>query len=111
MANWQRNINLQPEWGKATSKEITSQALAEIIANKLKEVRPFHLKDYPGKELVVEGLNGDRAYLVQEFQTYAKRKRSNVKEFDKLMNELYDWGDTPLSEGSNPAKACWINTI
>ena len=98
MADWKRRLCLKPEWQQAQDGEISSRDLARTIADRLRALRPF------GDEL----LDTDREMLADEFLDYAESDDEDVAYFDDLMDQLYDWADTPLDSKWNGAKACWV---
>lgn len=100
MANWQRHLKLQPEWGQAQDEEISPQELAAVIAKRLKALMPF--KDGYAEQ--------QRLDLVDDFEAAAEDADLTVNDFDYLMSELYDWGDIRLDDKWNGKKVCWIDT-
>lgn len=103
MANWQRTIRLQPEWGAADRREISPQELARSIAAKLRAVPSFSA--YPE-------VNEDRDFLVEEFEDFAADDTGDFDDIDELVDRLYDWGDTHLSgQFFNAKKVCWIDAM
>src|SRR5690242_4000049 len=100
MANWQRTIRLNPEWDQAKEGEISIQALAAIVAKKLRAIRPFG-EDY-------EDLNETREELIDEFESLASDPTAGTSAFDYVMESLFNWGDTSLDGRFGGKKACWI---
>lgn len=102
MANWQRHIYLQPEWGRAQEQVMTKQELATVIAKRLKSLVPFS----------DEYIEGQREELIDMFDDAADDETLTTADFDWCMNELYDWGDIQISGSFFDAqKVCWIDTI
>ena len=101
MANWQRRIHLNPEWEQAQEEKISPQELAAVIAKRLKALTPFK-DEYPEQQ---------RLDLVDDFEAAAEDAYLTVRDFDYLMNELYDWGDMRLDDNWNGKKVCWIDTM
>jgi hypothetical protein len=102
MANWQRTIKLQPEWGKADRREITAQDLARSIASKLRIVADLRLPE----------LNDERDFIADEFAEFAADNTGDFDDLDELMERLYDWGDTHIGgKFFDAKKVCWIDTI
>lgn len=100
MANWQRTIRLQPQWGRAKDGKLSASELAASIATKLRGVASFgsHLDD-------------ERDEIAEEFEALAADKSADVNDFDRVMDHLYDWGDTRLDDKWPGKKACWIDTF
>lgn len=104
MAQWQRRLELQPEWGMAQEGEITRQKLAGIVAERLKALAPF-----TGD---LEDIEDKKVDLIEEFEWMAGVEELPADEFDNWMSELYDWGDIQTSgKFFDAKKCCWINTI
>lgn len=101
MAQWQRTLRLQPEWGRAQDGSVPVHELAGVIAARLKSLVPF--KD--------ERVEDARQDLIREFEQLSQDDDTDVEEFDHWMNELYDWGDQSLDGKWNGKKVCWIDTI
>lgn len=102
MANWQRHIYLQPEWGQAQEEEITLQELAAVIAKRLRGIIPF-----PD-----EYIERERDELIDMFEGAADDETLTTADFDWCMNALYDWGDIQISgKFFDAKKVCWIDTI
>jgi hypothetical protein len=101
MANWQRTLDLLPEWSKALDDELAVQQLAAVVATRLRALTPFSDEDIESK----------RIELAEEFEDLSKDESADGPEFDWLMNTLYDWGDTPLDPKFNGKKVCWIKTF
>lgn len=96
MADWQRTLDLTPEWGRALDEEITIEQMARVTADRLEALEPF------GGDGV---LDYERTDLAEQF-----RAVSDVEDFDGAMEELYDWADTRLDDGFPGKKACWVKT-
>lgn len=102
MANWQRELNLHPEYSEAREGRLTKQALAGIIAERLKALAPFD--DHPEA-------NAERDDIVDMFLGMVDDATLTIENFDYGMSCLYDWADTHLDEAWNGKKACWIRTF
>lgn len=100
MAQWQRTLNLDPEWTLAKDKVITIQALSGIVSERLKGLVPF-------KE---EHIENDREELVDKFKELYEQvePEADADEFDELMDQLCDWADTKLDSHWNGKKVCWV---
>lgn len=97
MAQWHSRIELQPEWNATKNGSMTVSQLATVIAKRLKETKP----------LTQTYLESRRLWLIEQFEEMGESD-SDVEEFDDLMEELYNWGDTDLDNNWNGLKVCWI---
>jgi hypothetical protein len=108
MADWQRVLNLLPEWqdfkadDDAAYDEEKLARLASVVADRLEEMTPFGGDN--------SDIDEQRKYLVSDFRDFAKHP-GDVEEFNSLMNELYDWADTPLDSHFGGKKVCWVKTF
>lgn len=103
MANWQRSLNLLPEW--ATVDEpggITRQQMAKIIAERLRELAPF---------LARKDVTEQRNTLADTFEGFSGDETLATEEFNFAMQELYEWGDISLDGNWNGMKVCWVRTF
>jgi hypothetical protein len=103
MANWQRTVRLNPEWGQAQEGEITYQALAASIVKKLRLLRPFKAE--------LDDINEGLDEIVTEFECLAESADTNVSDIDCVMHDFYDWGDIRLDGDWNGKKVCFIDTF
>ncbi len=102
MANWQRKLELQPEWEKVKNDEISIQEMSSVIAKRLKALKP----------LPWDFAEDKRLELVEEFEWLAESSDVDRDDFDNWLNDLYDWGDIHIDGGVfNGRKVCWINTF
>ena len=102
MSNWQRELNLLPEWEQAKNREITPSQLAKVIGERILALKPFD--KHSEEEL-------ERVFLGEDFLDMATDPRLRVEDFDIMMESLYDWGDTPLDDNLfGGKKVCWIKT-
>ena len=101
MTNWQRQLDLKPEWQQALGGKITTQQLAKVVIERLKALKPFG--DYE-----IDSIKED---LIEQFEMLAEDQDADINEFDYIMQDLYNWGDTKISgDFSNAKKVCWIKT-
>ena len=102
MANWQRTLNLIPEWDQAKEHTLAPQQLAGVIAARLKVLRPFGIAH----------LDDERNELVEMFEATAENEIADDADIDGLMRNLYDWADTPIGPTSFGGKrCCWVKTF
>lgn len=96
MANWKYKLNIKDEWQQSKAGKLDYNSLAKIIATKLDK---FGTDD------------DDLTDIIVRFLEYADNG-DDVEEFDDIMEQLYDWGDTLLDDSSWPhKKMCWIGTF
>ena len=101
MAQWQRTLAIKDEWQAAQNGEITQQKLAGVIADRLNVIGSY-ANEY------VENL---RQELVEQFLGFSEDETADVRDFDYLMSDLYDWADMKLDDQWNGKKVCWIATF
>jgi len=119
MSDWQRKLELQPEWDQAKAGAISRQALARVIAERLKALQPFEVpaRDANNEHQVnmLEWINEKRDELAWIFEDCAGNSDLSVEDFDDAMENLYDWADSPVEmRGENVVrgkKVCWISTF
>lgn len=99
MAQWQRTLVICDVWDRPNGETIAQ--LAAIIADRIRELKPFGLPD----------LDAEREDVAAEFQDVAEDPCATSGDFDEAMERLYDWADTPLDAAWNGKKACWVKTI
>jgi hypothetical protein len=97
MADWQRHLYLQPEWGKAEDQEMAHRELAKVIATKITALEPFG-----------GALEKERLALAEAFEMLSRQTAVSADDIDTWMERLYDWGDTSLG---GRKKACWVDTF
>jgi hypothetical protein len=106
MADWQRTLRLNPEWDQCKADEITLQQCAASIAVKLRALAPF--SDDPLHPLEWDS---ERDELTERFEGLAGDETATSDEFNSIMDDLYDWGDTRMEPRWNGKKVCWIDTM
>lgn len=106
MADWQRKLRLQPEWGMAQEGEIEISELAAVLAKRLRALEPFH-----GVNMTTMDLDDERQDLADEFEALAADPDAGTAEVDSVMERLYNWGDTSLGGNWPGRKACWVDTM
>lgn len=99
MADWQRVLQLKPEWEQAKEGDISIQSLAETVAVLLAKLKPFD----------DEYINEERDDIVADFNDLAANEDATADDFDDTMNRLYDWADTSLDSSWNGKKVCWVD--
>jgi len=100
VANWINKLNLSYVWDKANDYEISVQELARITAERLSNINKW----------LDEDLIWLRDNLVDEFETIAEDEEAGLADFNYVMQDLYDWADTPLDSNWAGKKVCWIET-
>lgn len=104
MAKWLRTLDIKAEWEAATSEEF--KVLAKAISDKLEKLPDLTEGEYFAAVLV----NEKKEELKEDFSWIAKATVADIDDFDALMEELYDWGDTIVAEEWPTTKVCWIKT-
>lgn len=103
---WQRTLNLVPEWHQARVGEIDTKHLSGVIAIRLRLLSPF------GDAEGCHGLDAKRLRLSEEFADLAYDDDADMDEFDDLMSDLYKWANTHISGGFPDGKrACRVKTF
>ena len=100
MSNWKYKLDISNVWKDLNDKKVSYTEGAKIIA---KRIRLLDVKgDY----------KDDFEELAEGFEIFDS---DDVGEFDSLMEQLYDLGDTnvPFTKGYSgiPSKLCWIKTV
>lgn len=106
MADWQRKLILNPEWDQAQENEIATQELARSIAVKLRALEPFSDNSLRPNEW-----DAERDEIAETFEALAADKNATQSDFNRVMQGLYDWGDTRMDAQWNGKKVCWIDTM
>lgn len=101
MANWQRKLDLKDVWTSVDDGEKTIQELAGIVAARLKALAPFADED----------IEEAKAEIVDNFEDLAEDEETDYPDFNYIMEDLYNWGDTRLDDGWPGKKVCWIETL
>ncbi len=101
MARWQRTLDIADSWHKCKAGEITHHEMAREIETKLRAMKP--LSD--------ETAEIYREMLADDFGDLASDPTATDEDFNAVMDELYDWGDTSLGGPWPHKKVCWVETI
>lgn len=99
MANWQSRLNIGTAWRRHKAGKTTLAELAMSIAGELQSLKP--ISNEP---------EGERESLIEQFLCFANDDCDDVEDFDGLMEQLYDWADTPLDNEWPGKKVCWVET-
>ena len=106
MADWQRTLNLLPEWKHAEDGTISTAKMAGVISKRLLDLKPFSGDDF--------GIDHERVVMAEAFEDLSADTESDTEDFNTLMSDLYDWSDTRLDDGVGfwgAKKACWVKTF
>ena len=106
MADWQRTLNLLPEWKQTQDGKISPSDMAGVISKRLLDLRPFGGDEF--------GVDHERVVMAEAFEDLSTDAEVDTEEFDALMSDLYDWADTRLDDGVGffgAQKACWVKTF
>ena len=96
MADWQRKLDLKDVWDSGDV-----QLIAKTTSERLRALAPLDDRN----------LDQSRVELADQFDSIAQDSTAGTSEFDTVMEELYDWGDTKLDSHWNGKKVCWIATF
>jgi hypothetical protein len=103
MANWKYTIDIADAWKEARANKMSVQTLSKILSKEI------------GKLLTKKSLVDDTELqdIQIEFDGLSEDKESDWNDFNNVMGELYDWGDTLLVKKNfyNDIKQCWIKTF
>ena len=99
MSKWKTKLKIAEEFQQAKRGEITGQALAGLIAQKLEKLRSF-------SDSYIEE---EKDSIVDEFKEFSEEGGENG-EFDYIFEKLYDWADISLDGKFGGEKVCWIET-
>lgn len=99
MANWIYKLELKDLWKQRDEGKISISELARIVAGRIEKATFFKIKT--NEEALRE--------IVMDFEDCS----DDVDEFDSILEQLYDWADTPLCTpiGEMQRKMCWVNTF
>ena len=100
MANWQNVIDLSRCWKEAEDKpELTIEICKDAI---------FGLKNM---KVLPEDMEVYREELIDKFQYLIENNMDDFSAFNEILNDLYDFADTPLESGWNGKKLAWVKTL
>lgn len=104
MSNWKLRVSFKDFWGEYGKGNLTIQKVSGKVVERLNKLLD-KVKDQLLKDTLGE--------IIMEFEDVAKSPELTVNDFDNVLNELYDWGDTEIEPfGKWPTnKMCWISTI
>lgn len=97
MATWARILKLTPEWHLAARREISVQAMATVVFQRLARLKPFG-DDY---------LDRQCEEIADTFECLAGNPQADWDNFDAAMVELYNWGEKEWGS----LNACSIRTF
>jgi len=98
MSHWTHKLDIRDAWKKAEDDD-DFKALSKVIVEKLEKI------DF-GPDL-----NYERDGIVEAFKDLIDDVAATVGEFDSLLSELYDFGDTPLDNNWPQKRVLWIETF
>lgn len=97
MKTYARTLDLQDVLKQ--TKTLGVSGMAEIIADRLEKVEDFGVQKQDNK----------KEQLVQNFRTLSKDEGANFDEFNHLMAQLADWGESYV--GEHLQKTCWVKAF
>lgn len=98
MANWQHILDINNAWVKCED-DGDFKVLSKVIIDKLEKIN-F------GADFSYE-----RDGIIAAFQELINDENANINEFDSMMAELYDFGDTSLDGKLGGKKLMWVKTF
>jgi hypothetical protein len=98
MTDWRFKIDVAESFQKAKTGEVSRQQLAAEIVAQLKPIAKAMGSSDAGLQDIID-----------EFEWLAGAKEVEVDAFDSALEELFDWGDTPLNDSWPRRRMCWIN--
>ena len=100
MADWQDKIDLREEWNSFHTHKIDIKSLCAQTAAKISLCKSFQE-------------DSDLRDIVDAFRDLSNEEDITVHEFDSILSDLYDWGDTEVGVSKSifdAKKKCWIMT-
>ena len=100
MSDWQRKVDFSAYTEKYNEGELSIQEFAKIVAEKLKTLRKFE----------DEYINNQLEEIIWSFEDLADDEEcmGEASTFNYLLEDLYNWGDTPSDDKFGGKKVCWI---
>ena len=97
MSKWVNRLNLKDLWAKRNEGKLTIQELGKQVARRIRKMPCYKKYEEELEDIVLQ------FEVVGEY----------VNEFDLILNQLYDWADTPLltPKGQMQRKMCWVATF
>jgi hypothetical protein len=95
MSQWVRTLDIKTEWDQVADDKLSINELASIIAKKLNR---FGLVD----DVELQGIIDDMEMLGED---------ATIEDFNCIMENLYDWADTPLDNEFGGKRNCWVKTF
>ena len=99
MSLWKHRIDIRDAWKKVEDDDGGPKALASVIIEKLRKI------DF-GPDF-----NYDRDCIIESLQNFVDDDKPTMREFDSILSELYDFGDTKLYSKFGMEKLLWIETF
>jgi phosphodiesterase/alkaline phosphatase D-like protein len=96
VSKWTNKLDLKDLWKQREEEKIDIETLGKEVAKRIR-LLPCYEKEIDTLEEIVE-----------RFESISD---NDVEEFDSILADLYDWGDTPLDNNWNGRKMCWIGTF
>lgn len=103
MANRQFHLNLRDKWETGDVHEITVDACEKITAL-IGEIRQRTNPIYAEMADELEA-------ILCDFETVRDDPDAGEDDFNGVLEDLYEWGDTPLDDQRGGKKMCWIDTV
>ena len=117
MANWAYKVDFKKfyhEYPDELSIQEVAEKIVESLNTLLEEIRKepelridIHGAYRPEFLDMADDLEND---ILPMFEELAENEDADEEDFDYVMSDLYDWGDTSLDNKFGGVKMCWINT-
>lgn len=99
MAQWVHKIELKDLSEKYDKKELTANEVGIKVAERIRACSAYNNP--------VPGVNADQKKVLEPIAKKFEKVKTEAG-FNKALESLYDWGDTPLDSNWAGRKMCWI---
>ena len=101
MTEWMNVLDIQDAWEDLEDSIISMQEAAKGIAEKLSML-----------DIKNEDHDFERQNLVDDWINLSEDEEMDIADFNYIMEDLYNWGDTHLNDKVfGGKKLCWIKTF
>jgi len=101
MPKWVNHVRVKKEWEEGDVRKVSAKIGSEL--------RRIDLSSLTEEDTFLED---SRLAMIDYFEDISNRTEdTSFTEFNILMEDLYDWADTPLDGEWNGKKLAWIETF
>ena len=100
MAQWQSKLDLTDIWDAVDKGRMTIQELSKEVSARLRMLTPT----------IDEGIIDEQIDIADEFESLSDYSGATLKDFNYIMESLYDWADIQLPCTKHNKKVCWVAT-